>query len=58
MNSFLHGLWHGFLTLVVFAVPIGLHLIPSTIGNLTVSAILILIYHWVERSLGLPETNP
>jgi len=57
MQNFLHGLWHGVGTLIVFAVPLGIHALPSSIGDLTVSAILVFVYHWVERSLDLPETN-
>jgi hypothetical protein len=58
MSSFPHGLWHGVLTFAVFAIPFGFQMLPNTFLDFTVSAAIILLYHWIEKALGLPETNP
>lgn len=57
-QSFFHGLWHGILTFVVFAVPLAINMVPSKIGDLTISAVLILAYHAVEAYLGVSPTTP
>jgi len=58
MKPLLTGLWHGVLTFVVFAIPLAIHLLPSGVADLSISAVIILAYHAIEAYLGLPPTDP